>query len=107
MKAVPLLIALAAMAGPAVADVWIETTYYICERGAEVTATHVGKDADAAVVLLIEGNQIGLPVTRSGSGVRFAEPGGGYVWHEKGRSALLLWEEGASTQAIYAECQSD
>ncbi|MEX0349694.1 MAG: MliC family protein [Paracoccaceae bacterium] len=107
MRRATLVCALAVLAAPAVADVWIETSYYVCERGAEVTATHVGKDADAAVVLQIEGNQIGLPVTRSGSGVRYAEPGGGYVWHEKGRSALLLWEEGDSTQAIYSDCQSE
>ncbi|MEM7318473.1 MAG: MliC family protein [Pseudomonadota bacterium] len=94
-------------ASAAVAQPSIETVEFTCERGAWVTATYVGQGADLAIVLMIDGRQVGLPVTRSGSGVRFADPDSGYVWHEKGATAVLLWQQESETQTIYADCRSN
>ena len=90
----------------ACAETPIRSAEFTCERNASIPATYVGQGADAVVVLVVDGRQVGLRVTRSGSGVRFADPDGGYVWHEKGPSAVLIWEEEGSTQTIFADCKS-
>ena len=88
------------------AEAPVQTVEFTCERGALIRAAYVGQGDSASIVLSVDGRQFELPVARSGSGIRFADPGSGYVWHEKGTAAILCREEETSARTIYADCRT-
>lgn len=79
---------------------------YDCERGVRVHATYVVVGEYPGVVLYVEGQQVFLSPDRAASGVRYAQEGGGYVWHEKGPDAILIWDADGRSSPIYKECRA-
>lgn len=80
---------------PACSADGIETMQYDCERGARVTATYINTDGASFAVIAVEGQQIGMVISPSGSGAKYtqAPDGAGYVWWTKGGEAFLAWED--------------
>lgn len=86
-------------AGPALAELDLQTTRYLCNRGVEVPAAYVNDGQGGSVAVLnVEGRQVALVSQETGSGVRYGWPSGGshYVWLTRGGEALLLWRDGAA-----------
>jgi len=103
-------VAVLAAALPAAAQALPLTLTYRCERGVEIPAVYAETPDGSLAVISVEGRQVALLQERSGSGVRYGWPSGGshYIWWTKGRSAQLLWSDGATGKevSLYAHCEA-
>lgn len=80
--------------GAAEAGALGQTLGYTCDRGTTAYATFIGSEADSAIVLMAEGQQVGLMQQISASGAKYAPAEGveGYAFWIKGDEALLYWQ---------------
>ena len=94
---------------PAVAQALPKSMTYRCERGVEIPATYAETPDGSLAVITVEGRQIALIQGLSASGVRYTWPSDGshYVWWTKGRTARLIWSDGATGEEVtlYAHCE--
>ncbi|NBE08482.1 MliC family protein [Paragemmobacter ruber] len=101
------VLALALMAGPALAETQVQNLTYACDRDVAVPVVYVNAPDTSLVVLHVEGRQILLYNEPAASGARYAWPsdGSGYVWWTKGEAATLLWKDGeAGTETPLLTC---
>ncbi|WP_428682995.1 MliC family protein [Reyranella sp.] len=95
------------------ADAPMSTVRYQCQQNKTLVAdfydgkSSVGPDGrpipgGRAVVQLSDGRKFSLPQTLSGSGIRYADSSGTFVFWSKGDTAFV--EEGASQAVTYAGC---
>jgi membrane-bound inhibitor of C-type lysozyme len=88
----------------------VNSLRYQCARGVMVPATYLLSEADAVVVLHVEGAQITLFGEAAASGARYGWPsdGSNYVWLTKEDSATLLWRDGSdqSEAVILDDCKA-
>ena len=95
------------------ADAPMSTVRYQCQENKTLVADfYDGKSSVApdgrpipggrAVVQLSDGRKFSLPQTLSGSGIRYADATGTFVFWSKGDTAFV--EEGASQAVTYAGC---
>lgn len=99
----------AALPLPALADLQLQTSRYLCDRGVELPAAYVSDASSGIVTLTAEGRQISLYQQEAASGVRYGWPsdGSNYVWLTKGTLATLLWRDGATkTEITLLSCQA-
>lgn len=99
------LLALIALASPALAETDFQTLRYRCDRDVEVPATYVNGGDLSLVVIHVEGNQITLLNEPAASGARYGWPsdGANYVWWTKGPEATLYWREDGQ-EAVVLTC---
>lgn len=97
-------IVLALVPSLAVASAEITTVTYTCERGAQVVATYINEGPQSYAVVLAEGRQIGLTISESASGARYASDTG-EVWWTKGPEAMLLI--GPDETQVYMDCRAN
>ncbi len=101
-----LVIVLALLPLPALAELQMTTTRYACERGVSVPVTYVNADGQSVVVLTVDGRQTSLYSEVVASGARYGWPsdGSNYVWTTQGSDARLFWkdETGAETPVLSA-----
>lgn len=94
----------------ALAEMSVQGTRYLCERGVEVPVVYATEGADGIAVLNVDNQQIQLFLEPSASGVRYGWPsdGSNYVWLSKGDAATLLWKDGATgtETAILSDCKA-
>jgi len=73
---------------------------FACAEGKSVHATFVNGAASSVRLVLSDGRKLSLPQARSGSGARYANGDGSFVFWNKGKTAFI--EEGGKT--TYADC---
>lgn len=94
-------------------DAPMSTVRYQCQQDKTIVAdfydgkSSVGPDGrpipgGRAVVQLSDGRKFSLPQTVSGSGVRYADSSGTFVFWTKGDTAFV--EEGANQTVTYRDC---
>ncbi|WP_422013374.1 MliC family protein [Reyranella sp.] len=94
-------------------DAPMSTVRYQCQQNKTIVAdfydgkSSVGPDGrpipgGRAVVQLSDGRKFSLPQTVSGSGVRYADSSGTFVFWTKGDTAFV--EEGANQTVTYRDC---
>ena len=94
-------------------DAPISTVRYQCQQDKTIVAdfydgkSSVGPDGrpipgGRAIVQLSDGRKFSLPQTLSGSGVRYADSSGTFVFWTKGDTAFV--EEGANQTVTYRDC---
>ncbi len=94
-------------------DAPMSTVRYQCQQDKTIVAdfydgkSSVGPDGrpipgGRAVVQLSDGRKFSLPQTVSGSGVRYADSSGTFVFWSKGDTAFV--EEGANQTVTYRDC---
>jgi membrane-bound inhibitor of C-type lysozyme len=94
-------------------DAPMSTVRYACQQNKTIVAdfydgkSSVGPDGrpvpgGRVVVQLSDGRRFGLPQTLSGSGVRYADSGGTFVFWTKGDTAFV--EEGSQQTVTYRGC---
>lgn len=94
-------------------DAPISTVRYQCQQDKTIVAdlydgkSSVGPDGrpipgGRAIVQLSDGRKFSLPQTLSGSGVRYADSSGTFVFWTKGDTAFV--EEGATQTVTYRDC---
>ena len=94
-------------------DAPMSTVRYLCQQNKTIVAdfydgkSSVGPDGrpipgGRAVVQLSDGRKFSLPQTLSGSGIRYADSSGTFVFWSKGDSAFV--EEGSSQTVTYRDC---
>jgi membrane-bound inhibitor of C-type lysozyme len=91
----------------------MSTVRYVCQQNKTIVAdfydgkSSVGPDGrpipgGRAVVQLSDGRKFSLPQTLSGSGIRYADSSGTFVFWSKGDTAFV--EEGSSQTVTYRDC---
>ena len=94
-------------------DAPISTVRYQCQQAKTIVAdfydgkSSVGPDGrpipgGRAVVQLSDGRKFSLPQTLSGSGIRYADSSGAFVFWSKGDTAFV--EEGPNQAVTYRDC---
>ncbi|WP_051332157.1 MliC family protein [Cucumibacter marinus] len=115
-RALALVLGLAAItafaaSGQAQADVpEIQQYSYSCEDGTVMPATYINvPDGDSYAVIQADGRQIAMQAGPTGSGVRYVGLGDqhGYVWHTKGMSGILYFDNGDSLRDILTGCRGE
>jgi len=95
------------------ADAPISTVRYVCQQNKTIVADfYDGKSSVApdgrplpggrVVVQLSDGRTFALPQTLSGSGIRYADSSGTFVFWSKGDTAFV--EEGPRQTVTYRDC---
>jgi membrane-bound inhibitor of C-type lysozyme len=95
------------------ADAPMSTVRYLCQQNKTIVADfYDGKSSVApdgrplpggrVVVQLSDGRTFGLPQTLSGSGIRYANSSGTFVFWSKGDTAFV--EEGPQQTVTYRDC---
>lgn len=94
-------------------DAPMSTVRYLCQQNKTIVAdfydgkSSVGPDGrpvpgGRVVVQLSDGRKFSLPQTLSGSGIRYADSSGTFVFWSKGDTAFV--EEGSSQTVTYRDC---
>jgi len=83
----------------------MRTASYTCDGAAKIMAIYVGTGEDAAVVLHYQDQLAGMSVTPAASGVRYSEVPYGYVWHTKGKEAILSRETAEGETTVLDKCR--
>jgi membrane-bound inhibitor of C-type lysozyme len=94
-------------------DAPVSTVRYLCQQNKTIVAdfydgkSSVGPDGrpipgGRIVVQLSDGRKFSLPQTLSGSGIRYADSSGTFVFWSKGDTAFV--EEGSSQTVTYRDC---
>ncbi|KAF0105170.1 MAG: Protein of unknown function periplasmic [Rhodospirillaceae bacterium] len=94
-------------------DAPMSTARYQCQQNKTIVAdfydgkSSVGSDGrpipgGRAVVQLSDGRKFSLPQTVSGSGIRYADSSGTFVFWSRGNTAFV--EEGSSQTVTYRDC---
>lgn len=94
-------------------DAPLSTVRYLCQQNKTIVAdfydgkSSVGPDGrpipvGRVVVQLSDGRKFSLPQTLSGSGIRYADSSGTFVFWSKGDTAFV--EEGSSQAVTYRDC---
>lgn len=94
-------------------DAPMSTVRYLCQQNKTIVAdfydgkSSVGLDGrplpgGRVVVQLSDGRKFSLPQTLSGSGIRYADSSGTFVFWSKGDTAFV--EEGSSQTVTYRDC---
>jgi membrane-bound inhibitor of C-type lysozyme len=94
-------------------DTPMSTARYLCQQNKTIVAdfydgkSSVGPDGrplpgGRVVVQLSDGRKFSLPQTLSGSGIRYADSSGTFVFWSKGDTAFV--EEGSSQTVTYRDC---
>jgi len=94
-------------------DAPMSTVRYQCQQGKTIVADYfdgkssVGADGrpipgGRVMVQLSDGRKFSLPQTLSGSGIRYADSSGSFVFWSKGDTAFV--EEGANQTVTYRDC---
>jgi membrane-bound inhibitor of C-type lysozyme len=94
-------------------DAPMSTARYLCQQNKTIVAdfydgkSSVGPDGrplpgGRVVVQLSDGRKFSLPQTLSGSGIRYADSSGTFVFWSKGDTAFV--EEGSSQTVTYRDC---
>lgn len=94
-------------------DAPMSTVRYLCQENKTIVAdfydgkSSVGPDGrplpgGRVVVQLSDGRKFTLPQTLSGSGIRYADSSGTFVFWSKGDTAFV--EEGSSQTVTYRDC---
>lgn len=89
------------VAGAAQAELQVETTRYLCERGVEIPVTYASDTQSVyggIAVLNLEGRQITLYQEDADYAAIFSWPsdGAGYRWIVSANSAVLMWYDAAA-----------
>lgn len=102
----PAAVLAAVLVGPAGAEA--VRVDYLCERGARLAAAYVNHADPQVVVMQIEGQQVVLTLTISGSGAFYEQaPEGqaGYFWRSKGPAGMLSWRRADGSEIdLLQEC---
>jgi membrane-bound inhibitor of C-type lysozyme len=91
----------------------VATVQYSCAQGKTLAAEYFDGPRRTApdgrpipggrvILTLADGKQLTLPQTLSGSGIRYANEGGTFVFWSKGDTAFV--EEGANQTVTYKDC---
>ena len=86
---------------------FISQVLFLCERGVEVPVSYVNTpQGDSFAVAHLDGKQIPMIQTVSGSGTRYRsvlqqEP---YILHAKGEGAIFLYGEGEDPADLLMDC---
>ena len=94
-------------------DAPLSTVQYLCQQNKTIVAdfydgkSSVGPDGrpipgGRVFVQLSDGRKFSLPQTLSGSGIRYADSSGTFVFWSKGDTAFV--EEGSSQTVTYRDC---
>ena len=94
-------------------DAPMSTVRYLCQQNKTIAAdfydgkSSVGPDGrpvpgGRVVVQLSDGRKFSLPQTLSGSGIRYADSSGTFIFWSKGDTAFV--EEGPSQTVTYRDC---
>lgn len=94
-------------------DAPMSTVRYLCQQNKTIVAdfydgkSSVGPDGrpvpgGRVVVQLSDGRKFSLPQTLSGSGIRYADSSGTFIFWSKGDTAFV--EEGPSQTVTYRDC---
>ncbi len=94
-------------------DAPMSTVRYLCQQNKTIVAdfydgkSSVGPDGrpvpgGRVVVQLSDGRKFSLPQTLSGSGIRYADSSGTFVFWSKGDTSFV--EEGSSQTVTYRDC---
>ncbi len=96
--AVALIAAAVALPGVACAEMQVQNTRYLCDRGVEIPVVYVNDPDQSLAVLQVEGSQILLYSDPMSAGGRYAWPsdGSSYVWVTEDAGATLFWRDGAA-----------
>ncbi|MGD9885914.1 MAG: MliC family protein [Reyranella sp.] len=91
----------------------VSTVQYACAQGRSLSAEYFTGPTRTApsgapipgghvILTLADGKKLTLPQTLSGSGIRYANADGSFVFWSKGDTAFV--EEGANRTVTYADC---
>ena len=94
-------------------DAPMSTVRYQCQQNKTIVADYYDGKSSAGpdgrpipggrvMVQLSDGRKFGLPQTLSGSGIRYADSSGTFVFWSKGDTAFV--EEGANQTVTYRDC---
>ena len=94
-------------------DAPMSTVRYQCQQNKTIVADYYDGKSSAGpdgrpvpggrvLVQLSDGRKFGLPQTLSGSGIRYADSSGTFVFWSKGDTAFV--EEGANQTVTYRDC---
>ena len=94
-------------------DAPVSTVRYLCQQNKTIVAefydgkSSIGPDGrpipgGRVVVQLSDGRKFSLPQTLSGSGIRYADSSGTFVFWSKGDTGFV--EEGSSQTVTYRDC---
>lgn len=113
------LIAALLLAGPAIAQegtnrpedgAFVSQVVFTCERGVRVPVAYVNTpEGDSFAVIQIDGRQVPMIQTVSGSGIRYrsVQEDQPYVLHAKGEEAIFLYGAGDDPADLLMDCKAD